>query len=81
MMIVGKTCHPFDVGAPVFLVQEHTLEEEHRYPEQDEFLIHMEGEMNPRYLLHGSECVNFNPFSQAKTVQYDGICHFMHNCF
>eukprot|EP00975_Prorocentrum_lima_P012280 2604672-Prorocentrum_lima.AAC.1 len=29
---------PFDVGAPVFLLQEHTLDEEYRDPEHEEFL-------------------------------------------
>eukprot|EP00975_Prorocentrum_lima_P039295 8258206-Prorocentrum_lima.AAC.1 len=59
MMIVGKdlssiawvediSC-PFDFGAPVPLLQEHTLEEEYSDPDTDEFLNHIEAEMNPRY--------------------------------
>eukprot|EP00975_Prorocentrum_lima_P065718 12905043-Prorocentrum_lima.AAC.1 len=37
--------------------------------------------MNPRYWLHGSDCINFDPHSQVKAVQYEDICQFMHNCF
>eukprot|EP00975_Prorocentrum_lima_P064453 12897659-Prorocentrum_lima.AAC.1 len=36
--------------------------------------------MNPRYWLRGSDCVNFNPYSDIKAVQYDNICQFMHYC-
>eukprot|EP00975_Prorocentrum_lima_P009422 2004268-Prorocentrum_lima.AAC.1 len=58
---------PIDFGAPVYLLQEHTLAEEHRDPDHEAFLIQTQAEMNPRYWLHGSDCVNFNPYSQTKT--------------
>eukprot|EP00975_Prorocentrum_lima_P027046 5688804-Prorocentrum_lima.AAC.1 len=71
--VTDITC-PFDFGAPVFLPQEHTLGEEHRDPEHEAFRVQMEAEMNPRNWLHSSDCLNFNPYSQAKAVQYEDIC-------
>eukprot|EP00975_Prorocentrum_lima_P068711 12922161-Prorocentrum_lima.AAC.1 len=41
----------------------------------------MEAEMNPRDWLHGSDRLNFNPYSQAEAVQFGDICQFMHDCF
>eukprot|EP00975_Prorocentrum_lima_P044072 9242890-Prorocentrum_lima.AAC.1 len=53
----------------------------YRYPEHEEFLVQMEAYMNPRYWSHGSDCVNFNPRSHVKAVQYEDICQFVHDCF
>eukprot|EP00975_Prorocentrum_lima_P059228 12418183-Prorocentrum_lima.AAC.1 len=39
--VTDITC-PFDVGAPVFLHREHTLEEEHHDPEHEVLLVQLE---------------------------------------
>eukprot|EP00975_Prorocentrum_lima_P046095 9639339-Prorocentrum_lima.AAC.1 len=36
--------------------------------------------MRPRYWLYDSDCFD-NPYCQAKIVQYDDSCQFMHHCF
>eukprot|EP00975_Prorocentrum_lima_P006089 1315071-Prorocentrum_lima.AAC.1 len=57
-MTVEKICHPlrgwaditrpFECGAPVFLLREHSLEEEYQDPVHEAFLVHMEADRNPR---------------------------------
>eukprot|EP00975_Prorocentrum_lima_P058043 12175542-Prorocentrum_lima.AAC.1 len=44
--VTNTTCM-CDVGAPVLLLQEHTLEEEHRDPGHEAFLVQMEADLNP----------------------------------
>eukprot|EP00975_Prorocentrum_lima_P007775 1665212-Prorocentrum_lima.AAC.1 len=59
--VTDITC-PFEFVAPVFLLQEPALEEEHRDPEHEAVLVHMEAELHPRDWLKGSDCVNVNPY-------------------
>eukprot|EP00975_Prorocentrum_lima_P046181 9658278-Prorocentrum_lima.AAC.1 len=41
----------------------------------------MEAYLNPRGWQKGSACVDCNPYSDVKTVQYENIWQFMHSCF
>eukprot|EP00975_Prorocentrum_lima_P057050 11969061-Prorocentrum_lima.AAC.1 len=41
----------------------------------------MEADLNPRDWVKGSDCVNMNPYSDVKVVQYENMCQFMHSCF
>eukprot|EP00975_Prorocentrum_lima_P006803 1464166-Prorocentrum_lima.AAC.1 len=45
---------PYDYGAPVYVVQEHSLEPENYDPEHELFLVELEADLNPRDWLKGS---------------------------
>eukprot|EP00975_Prorocentrum_lima_P044102 9248418-Prorocentrum_lima.AAC.1 len=78
--VADITC-PFNFGAPVLLLQEHSLEAEHHDPEHEAFLVQVEAELNPNNWLKGSSSLNCNPYDTGKTVQYENIWLFMQACF
>eukprot|EP00975_Prorocentrum_lima_P037632 7913979-Prorocentrum_lima.AAC.1 len=71
--LVGSEMCIRDSGAPVYLVQEHSLEPEDLDPEHETFLVQLEADLNPRNWLKGSACDGFNPFAAEQIDPYENI--------